>query len=268
MILSSKYNFLRPYKVKNLIRFGRKFDGGYLVCSDALKKIDNLITLGVGDDISFEIEIEKKCSLKKVHLYDYTVNHFLFIKIILKYIRRIITFRTKIDNLTHSVKNYINFIKFNKKPNVDLFKKKVVKNVKENIDIDFNQILSKIENKNNLLKIDIEGSEYEIIDDILSNSLKINMMIVEFHWINNNNKIFIDSINKLKTKFDIVHIHVNNYRQRKEFEDFFDVIEITFVNKNINQFNEEFRYNFPIKDLDFECFPNHNKIEFSFDKNS
>ncbi len=48
MILNSEYNFLIPFKVKKLIRFGRKFDGGYLVCSDAIKEIENLITLGVG----------------------------------------------------------------------------------------------------------------------------------------------------------------------------------------------------------------------------
>ena len=65
MILNSKYNFLIPYKVKRLIRFGRKFDGGYLICSDAMKEIENLITLGVGDDISFERDLEKKLLLKK-----------------------------------------------------------------------------------------------------------------------------------------------------------------------------------------------------------
>ena len=206
--------------------------------------------------------------LKKIHLYDYTVNHILFIKIIFKYIRRIITFRTKVDNLIYSIKNYINFIKFNNLPNVCLFKRRVVKNLGENIDIRLDQILSNIEGKNNLLKIDIEGNEYEIIDDILFNSSIINMMVIEFHWINDKNQIFIDSIKKLKKKFDIIHIHPNNYRQKKAHEDFFDVVEITLVNKDINQFNKEFRYNFPIKDLDFECFPNHKKIEFSFNKNS
>ena len=85
MIINSEYNFLIPFKVKKLIRFGRKFDGGYLVCSDAIKEIENLITLGVGDDISFEIDLEKNNSLKMVHMYDYTVNHFLFIKIIFPY---------------------------------------------------------------------------------------------------------------------------------------------------------------------------------------
>ena len=129
MILNSEYNFLIPYKVKKLIRFGRKFDGGYLVCSDAIKEIENLITLGVGDDISFEIDLEKSNSLRMVHMYDYTVNHFLFIKIIFKYFRRLITFRTKIDNFTYSIRNYINFIKFNNKKNVFLYKQKVVDRV-------------------------------------------------------------------------------------------------------------------------------------------
>ena len=100
MILNSEYNFLIPFKVKKLIRFGRKFDGGYLVCSDAIKEIENLITLGVGDDISFEIDLEKNNSLKMVHMYDYTVNHFLFIKIIFKYLRRL---------------KYLNIIFINKK---------------------------------------------------------------------------------------------------------------------------------------------------------
>ena len=90
----------------------------------ALKEIDSLVTLGVGDDISFEMDLEKRNSLKNIQMYDYTVNHLLFLKIIIKYIRRLITFRTKLENLTYSISNYINFIKFNAKTNVNLFKKK------------------------------------------------------------------------------------------------------------------------------------------------
>ena len=79
MIINSEYNFLIPFKVKKLIRFGRKFDGGYLVCSDAIKEIENLITLGVGDDISFEIDFEKEKNTKKINMYDYSVNNFSFL---------------------------------------------------------------------------------------------------------------------------------------------------------------------------------------------
>ena len=264
MILNSEYNFLIPYKVEKLIRFGRKFDGGYLVCSDATKQIDNLITLGVGDDISFEIDMEKSSSLKSVHMYDYTVNHFLFIRIILKYLRRLLTFRTKVDNFTYSIMNYVNFIKFNNKKNVFLYKQKVVDEIKDKTDIDLNNIFKKIKSNKNLLKIDIEGNEYSIIEQISQNSSNIKMLIIEFHFIKNKKKLFTDSVKKLLDNFDIIHIHANNYFELENNDTFFEVLEITFVNKEINKFKDDLRYNFPLKDLDFECFPDRKKIEFSF----
>ena len=264
MIIDSEYNFLIPYKVKKLIRFGRKFDGGYLVCSDAIKEIENLITLGVGDDISFEIDLENNNSPKMVHMYDYTVNHFLFIKIIFKYLRRLITFRTKIDNFTYSIKNYINFIKFNNKKNVFLYKQKVVDQIRNKIDTNLFDIFDKIKSNNNLLKLDIEGSEYSIIEQIKENSSNIKMLIIEFHFIKSNKNLFIKSIKKLLNNFDIIHIHANNYFNLENNDTFFEVLEITFVNKEINKYKKDFRYNFPIKDLDFECFPDRKKIEFSF----
>ena len=42
-------------------------------------------------------------------------------------------------------------------------------------------------NEKNFLKIDIEGSEYEIIEDIIDHSQKISVLIIEFHWINKKN---------------------------------------------------------------------------------
>ena len=264
MILNSEYNFLIPYKVKKLIRFGRKFDGGYLVCDDAIKEIDNLITLGVGDDISFEIDLEKHNSLKKVYMYDYTVNHFLFIKIILKYFRRLITFRTKLNNFTHSIKNYINFIKFKNKKNVSFFKKRVVDEIKDKIDINLNSIFDQIKSNKNILKLDIEGGEYSLIDQIDKNSSNIKILIIEFHFIKSKKNLFKNSIKKLLNNFDIIHIHANNYFNLENNDTFFEVLEITFVNKKINKYKDSFRYDFPLKDLDFECFPDRKKIKFSF----
>ena len=264
MILNSEYNFLIPYKVKKLIRFGRKFDGGYLVCGDAIKNVDSLITLGVGDDISFERDLEKKLALKRVYMYDYTVNHFLFIKIIFKYFRRLITFRTKLENFTYSIKNYLNFIKFNNKKNVSLFKKRVVDKIEKKIDVNLDDIFAEIESGKNLLKVDIEGSEYSIIEKINQNSSNIKILIIEFHFIRSKKDLFIKSVKKLLNYFDIIHIHANNYFQLKENESFFEVLEITFVNKKINKYKGDFRYNFPIKDLDYECFPDREKIKFSF----
>ena len=130
MIINSKYNFLKPFKVKNLTRLGRKFDGGYLVCSDTMKKCENLITLGVGDDISFEVDFNKKRKSGIIKMYDYTVNDSLFLLIILKYFRRLITFRTSVKNFTYSINNYINFLKYLKKKNITFHKLRVKKKIK------------------------------------------------------------------------------------------------------------------------------------------
>ena len=86
--------------------------------------------------------------------------------------------------------------------------------------------------------------------------------------INNEKSNCVNSVHKLKNKFDIIHIHPNNYREKKNNEDCFDVDEMTFVNKDINMYNKEFRYDFPISNLDYECFPDHKKIKFSFHRNS
>ena len=92
--LKVELNYLLPKKIKNLVRLGRDNDGGYLVCKNTLNKCKNLITLGVGDDISFERDFDRLVKPKNIHLYDYTVSYMLFFKIILKYSRRFLTFRT------------------------------------------------------------------------------------------------------------------------------------------------------------------------------
>ncbi len=266
MILNSKYNFLKPFKVKKLVRLGRNYDGGYLLCHEILQSCENLITLGVGDDVSFEIDFEKKKNSKSIRMYDYSVNDLNFIKIIFKYFRRLITFRTQLGNFKNSIKNYFKFLMFLRKENVFLEKLRIVNKPKFTYDITLNSILKKIHNKKNLLKMDIEGSEYKVIDHIINHHSKIKMLVIEFHWINKNKNLFIKSVKKLKKKFDIIHIHANNYKLMKNTDEIFDVLELTLVNKNVNKYRKNFRKNFPIKNLDFQNFPDRKEIFFSFKK--
>lgn len=266
--LKSELNFLIPIKVKKLIRLGRNFDGGYLVCADTLKKCKNLISLGVGDDTSFERDFDKIKHTKYIFLYDYTVSNYLFIKIILKYLRRSLLFRSNFSNLIYSIKNFAKFLRFISKENVNLFKEKVVSKIDNKNDVNFYKIFSRLDQKkNNLLKIDIEGNEYEIIDQILKFEKNIEMLIIEFHWINKNKNSFKDSIKKLTSKFKIVHLHPNNYIQSKTNDYFFDVVEISFIHKrNLMKKNNYYRYKFPIYGLDFDCFSDRPTINFSFKK--
>ena len=59
------------------------------------------------------------------------------------------------------------------------------------------------------MKIDIEGSEYDILDEILEEQDKIIGLAIEFHNCNKNINNIINFIQKFKN--ELVHIHANNY---------------------------------------------------------
>ena len=182
--VDKKYNFLKPIKTPNLIRFGGKLDGGYVVDLEIVKKCNNLITLGLGPNWSFELDYLSKNKKNKVHIYDHKVSSYPYIKAIGKYFRRLITFRTTFEGFTTRVKNFYNFKKFLYSKDINFFKECIAYPIKKKIDADIEKVFSRINiGEDVILKSDIEGSEYEIIDQILKFSNRINMLIFEFHWI-------------------------------------------------------------------------------------
>ncbi len=182
--VDKKYNFLKPIKTPNLIRLGEKLDGGYVVDFEIIKKCNNLITLGLGPNWSFELDYLRKNKKNKVHIYDHTVSSYPYIKAIGKYYRRLITFRTTFEGFATRVKNFYNYKKFLYSKNVNYFKENIAYPIKNKIDSDIEKVFSRINiGEDVILKSDIEGSEYEIIDQILKFSNRINMLIFEFHWI-------------------------------------------------------------------------------------
>ena len=69
------------------------------------------------------------------------------------------------------------------------------------------KIFSNIQNKNIFLKIDIEGYEYRILDEIMSNQNRIIGMVIEFHNID----LHMDRIYNFINNFnlELIHIHLS-----------------------------------------------------------
>ena len=112
--MDKKYNILKPIRNKNLIRLGRKADGGYVVDKEIVHNTNFLITFGLGPDWSFELDYIKHNPNIKIFMYDYTVSSFPYVKEIWKYLRRFLTFRAKLKDVLDRVtylKNYLNFLK-------------------------------------------------------------------------------------------------------------------------------------------------------------
>ena len=262
--VDKKFTFVRPVLIKNLVRLGCDNDGGYVVSEEIVKNCENLITLGLGSDWSFELDYIKSNSKVKIHVYDHTVSSYPYIVDILKYFRRFITFRTPLKNLIHRIKYYYKYLNFLKLKNVNFFKTKICLPVTTNRECDLNMVFSKIDkNKKVVLKIDIEGSEYELTEQITENANKIKMLIMEFHWIDKNENIFIESVKKLKQHFEIIHIHGNNHHKKLD-SGLPIVLEMSLINKSEVKGNLDFVNSFPITGLDFPNNPNKPDIKFKF----
>ena len=131
-------------------------------------------------------------------------------------------------------------------------------------EISFKQSLSNVfKNCPTMLKVDIEGGEYEFVDEFISqvsNNLElINCIILEVHDTKIRRNEFEKLVKGISQYFPVVHIHGNNCAGVSA-DGLPEVLEITFANAGKDHGSR----NFPLVGKDF---PNDSKfpdIEFSF----
>jgi hypothetical protein len=195
--------FLRPSKGANLVRIGRDNDGGYLVDKRSIISSEFLLGLGIYDDWSFEKDFTKLVDVPVV-AFDASVGQSFFLKKLRVALSRgsrksVYWFRTWVD--------YLRFFKGRNKH----IKKFIGEDEKEQ-HVSVNTIVKEIvpsEVENVFFKIDIEGSEYQILDQLVAMSDRITGLVIEFHEVD----IYIDKIKAFASKFslNLCHIHCNNY---------------------------------------------------------
>mgnify|MGYP001269475509 FL=1 len=135
--------------------------------------------------------------------------------------------------------------------------RKNIKNKEINIKNMINQ------KKNILLKVDIEGDEYEILKDIKFYSKRINCLIIEFHEIKKNLKKIYNFINNIKD-LKSVHIHCNNINKLDKYG-YPYAIEITFINVKRIKYEKKSNFkNYPISGLDFPSVKRNDDIRINF----
>lgn len=192
-------NILKPKKKYDLIRIGSNNDGGYLCTLNSAKQSKTLICLGIWLDWVFEKEFLK---IKKNKINFFPVDDNLDLIFILKTIYKDIGkffFYFDIKSIFNSIYILFDYL---------LFIRKFI--IKTTVDYGFLENLIKRKKLNNIfLKIDIEGSEYRILNEIIKNKNKINCIIIEFHDVDLHIKKIVDFIQKLK--FELTHIHPNNF---------------------------------------------------------
>lgn len=191
--------------------------GGWLVYDNYLNSSSIIISCGVGEDVSFDIELMKKFDCK-IHLFDPTPRSIEHINSIfknpnlpcsLKYsnsgkqdIESYDLNKISLNNLNFhdkAVWNEDTQIKFYLPPNKEHVSHSI-NNYQNNYDQNSEYILVNAINfvkylkvlniySIDLLKLDIEGAEIEVIESILKSDLIIKQICVEFDELHLNNKI-------------------------------------------------------------------------------
>lgn len=187
----------KPKKNYKLIRVGKDNDGGYLLGLNSILSSNYLISFGICDDWSFEIKCLKLKNNLKINCYDNQLSYFFLIKNIFISFIRLFYLNSNFFQFFNYIKKIIIFSSIKKKIN---FKKKFINRY------EFRKIAKS--KKKIFFKIDIEGNEYRILNELLHIKKNIVGLIIEFHDIDLHQKKILDFIKKIN--LTLTHIHPNN----------------------------------------------------------
>jgi hypothetical protein len=194
---------MTPEKYKpKLIRFGSKFDGGYALAKPNKRNI--LISGGISNNSDFETSICGQISYG--YLFDHTI---------------------KVLNL--SIKNYV------------FYRKKIVITKSDQYGVNLNDFISQVESKSVILKLDIEGDEWNVLSQLSTNNLlKCEQIVVEFHnlldiYDTKKFDLYVKVLTKIRENHKVININVNNYGASSMLfgEKISDVYEISFLRHDL-----------------------------------
>ena len=215
-IQSKMPSFFRPTVGCQNVRLGLDCDGGYIVDGQSVDKADFLLSFGINDDWSFERDFLKRNKVEVV-AFDGSIGVHWFLKRWVKHPR---------ETLLHGAKffDYLRFLS-GRSRHVPLF----VGAKQSKSHIAFAEIVTNYLPKqfqSVFLKIDIEGDEYIILDDIVAIGPRISGLVIEFHDIPKHLQVIEEFIAKLP--LSLCHVHANNNANLLD-GGISEVVEITFT---------------------------------------
>jgi len=245
--MTTIFNFmslLTPFDPIHLkrIRIGNKGDGGYVMINDFDTKDKVALSFGVGDEISWDNHM---ASLGyDVFMFDHNT--------------------VPLPANLHQKCQFFPLGLTAPAQTSDRLK-----------DLETHLNLLNLKGKEMILKLDIEGHEWETLSTLSPNILKrFTQIVVEFHEMgsiasNSIRTTYHKALSNLVTNFTVVHVHGNNFGSRKHpnisLIDGFIVphtLEVTFLRKDRDQFSPSNTW-FPTE-LDSPCCPRKSDIPLSF----
>lgn len=199
-----KYVFQGKYIIVNQIKKGKQWIGnsygGFYLANNSINKDSIIYSIGIGEDVSFDLEIIEKYNCK-VFAFDPTPKS-------VNWVNKNVSnnnFNFSPTGISKEKGSRLFYLpKDNKHVSGSLEKISTV-NKEKAVELEFdtlkNQMIKNKHHKIDLLKMDIEGSEYDVIDFILNEKIEIDQILVEFHphLVQNGRKKTKNSIIKLES---------------------------------------------------------------------
>ena len=228
------YHLIAPKKVigKNRILLGAKSDGSYVLLDD-FKDIKIAYSLGISNNVQFDTELANRGI--DVYMYDHTING-------LPYQNP----RFHWKKIGIRGKNEVNT---NLKTLEDLIQKN-----------------GHTKEQNMLLKIDIEGAEWNSLNDLPENILtQFKYIVIEYHFLNlNEGQLYFNVIKKISKTHQTFYLRCNGREGIITFGNkrICQFIEVSYIIKKNNNFDKDDTM-YPVFKFDFVGPNNSGKVEFN-----
>ena len=197
---------LTPYDIDHVkIRIGNDRDGGYVLAN--VETFADVLSFGVGPDVTFEHDMAKRGS--RVFMYDHTVQG---------------------PPTSHDLFNFerIGICGVGKVQDALLTLHQHIENIGD---------LS----RNAILKIDVEGYEWDVFSTVTADVLaNFDQIVIEVHWLERladpsfraNVRASLENINK---QFSLFHVHGNNCTDLYVVDGFtvMSVLELSYIRSSL-----------------------------------
>jgi hypothetical protein len=226
VLLPNQLNYLRPLVVDDLRRLGRDHDGGYVLPESVIALSEHLVSFGLSWDWSFEKDFKARNSRIRIDAYDHTIYPRGIIRWAAKAVLNAALLRQSPRDAARTLRDAADYCTIMR----HFVQRVSVVKARKN-DVTIPEVFGRVPaGRRIFLKMDIEGSEYDVLPDILAHSQDIICMVIEFHDLSRTRETFESSVRSILRDFEVVHIHGNNWGDVAD-DGLPDVLEMTFLSR-------------------------------------